>query len=185
MRFHIDDVAIRQAKTPHELTMVNLLLVNLLLGAAGVVLNIGVLGFLLPMLPSLLVIAFTVWRARVHQHRGPWFAAAHWRLALRRYRLLLVAYGVSLALVGLGWLLAQGNADPKLQDIMFTAFLRVAVVPMLLAVMVTAVLESGSIYQAGRGEVPDNLVARFPPPAGAKLRQVDASDLPAREDRFD
>jgi hypothetical protein len=30
---------------------------------------------------------------------------------------------------------------------------------------VLIMLESGALYQAGRGEVPDSLIARFPPPA--------------------
>jgi hypothetical protein len=42
---------------------------------------------------------------------------------------------------------------------------RIAVVPLLLTVMVTIMLESGALYQAGRGELPDGLVKQFPPPA--------------------
>ncbi|MCU7915825.1 MAG: hypothetical protein KZQ65_07975 [Candidatus Thiodiazotropha sp. (ex Gloverina cf. vestifex)] len=49
-------------------------------------------------------------------------------------------------------------------DIMMVAISRVAVVPTLLTVMVCFVLESGSIYQAGRGEVPDGITRRMPPP---------------------
>ncbi len=47
---------------------------------------------------------------------------------------------------------------------MFIALQRVAIAPMLIALMVLVMLASGAIYQAQRGEVPDRLVQRFPPP---------------------
>lgn len=79
--------------------------------------------------------------------------------------MLLVAYLAGAALVGLGWLLSQ--ASPNLQEVMFVALVRVAVAPMLIAVMVVAVLESGALFQANSGVVPDGIVARLPPPAEA------------------
>ena len=51
-----------------------------------------------------------------------------------------------------------------MQDIVITIASRIGAVPTLLTVMVSFVLESGSIYQAGRGEVPDGMIKRFPPP---------------------
>jgi len=50
------------------------------------------------------------------------------------------------------------------QEILLTVFERIAVVPTLITVMVCFVLESSAIYQATRGEVPEGLVRRFPPP---------------------
>jgi hypothetical protein len=52
-----------------------------------------------------------------------------------------------------------------MQDLMFIALQRVAIAPLLIALMALIMLESGSLSQAGRGEVPDGLVDRFPPPA--------------------
>jgi hypothetical protein len=54
---------------------------------------------------------------------------------------------------------------------MFIALQRVAIAPILIALMVLIMLESGSIYQAGRGEVPDGLLKRVPPPADLPTRQ--------------
>jgi hypothetical protein len=42
---------------------------------------------------------------------------------------------------------------------------RIGVVPLLLTVMALIMLESGALYQAGRGEVPDGLAERLPRPA--------------------
>jgi hypothetical protein len=90
--------------------------------------------------------------------------AAHWRLAAGRYKILLIAYLVGAGLIGLGWLLAHTQEKPAMQDMMFIALQRVAIAPMLITLMVIIMLESGSIYQAQRGEVPNGLVKRFPPP---------------------
>jgi hypothetical protein len=53
---------------------------------------------------------------------------------------------------------------------MFVALERVAIAPVLIALMALIMLESGALYQAGRGEVPDGLARRFPPPAD--LQQI-------------
>jgi hypothetical protein len=173
MQFEIDPTTRRQGRAPHELAMVNLLLFNLLFCMAVLAGTMAQRGSVLaqykawtiaiPLGLSLAVIAYSFWRAARAKARGPWFAAAHWSLATSRYRILLIAYLVGAALVGLGWLLSLSN--PKLQNLMFIALVRVAVAPMLMSVMVVAVLESSALAQAGNGEVPDGVVKRMPPPA--------------------
>ena len=44
------------------------------------------------------------------------------------------------------------------------------------ALMVLIMLESGSLYQAGRGEVPDGLSKRFPPPADLPRSETELSE---------
>lgn len=173
MIFDVPESELRRAKSPHELAMVNLLLLNLpaliaLLGGSFLQPDSPLapyrrIGVALPMSLSLAVVAFGFWRARRASQAGTWFVAAHWRLANRRYKALVVAYGAGAVLIWLGWLIAQTQTHPGLQALMFIALQRVAVAPMLVALMVLVVLESGSIYQAQRGEVPDWLVRSFPP----------------------
>ena len=172
MLFEVDEKTRRRGKTPHELSMINLMFFNLLLGAGTVVLfltkaeivkSIGNWGVALPLLASLSVIAFIHLKAQRAVQHEPWFVAAHWRLAMKRSRLLLIAYSVTGLFIAGGFLIASG-ADKNMQDIVITIASRIGAVPTLLTVMVSFVLESGSIYQAGRGEVPDGIVKRFPPP---------------------
>jgi len=172
MLFNVDEKIRRRGRAPHELSMINLMFFNLLLGAGTVVLlltqaeflhRIGNWSFALPLLASLSVIAFIHLKAQRAVEHEPWFVAAHWRLAMRRSRLLLIAYAVTGLIVAGGFLIASG-ADKNMQDIVITIASRIGAIPTLLTVMVSFVLESGSIYQAGRGEVPDGLVKRFPPP---------------------
>lgn len=195
MFFPISDQERRRAKSPHELAMVNLLLFNLL---AGVALLAGSMAepdsplatykwafVALPLLLSLLIMLFTQWRASRALRREPWFVAAHWRLAASRYRLLLIAYLVSAAVVSIAFLggaepgaLEQRLADlpPALQEMerhklasqhMGEAiWARIGVVPLVVLVLVLVMLESSALYQSGRGEVPQSILDRLPPPDG-------------------
>lgn len=180
MYFEIAEKKRRRARTPHEISMFNLMFFHLLLGAGTVVLlltkaeimqKVGNWGFSLPLIASLSVITFIhlrAFRATDHDH---WFVAVHWRLAMRRSRLLLIAYAVTGLIIAGGFLVASGMDKKTMQDIVVTIATRIGAVPTLLTVMVSFVLESGSIYQAGRGEVPDGMIKRFPPPADLKTLQ--------------
>jgi hypothetical protein len=162
MIFEIDEALQKRAKTPHELSMMNLVACHLIAAPASIVLNVGMLGFLIPLGLSLSVIAFIWFRAGIGARRDPWFVAAHWRLSANRTRILLIGYAISSVILGLAEMATIGSSKAH---IMMVAISRVAVVPTLVTVMICFVLESGSIYQAGRGEVPDGITRRMPPPA--------------------
>jgi hypothetical protein len=161
MIFEIDENERKRAKSPHELSMINLVGCHLVATPAAIVLDVGMLAFLIPLTLSLAVITFIWFRVLTDTQRAPWFVTAHWRLSANRTRILLIGYAVSALIMGLA-LMSTAGSDKA--DIMMLAISRVAVVPTLLAVMVCFVLESGAIYQAGRGEVPDGIVRDMPPP---------------------
>ncbi len=165
MLYQIEEQIRRQAKTPHELFMLNLAVFHLLLAPAAIVLKIGILGFFVPLSASLGLIGFTYWRSRETRPDRPWFVKVHWKLASRRSRILLIAYVLSGSLLGLGLLVAAGADKHTTQDIITTVFARIAVFPVLVAVMLGFVLESGAIYQATKGEVPDFMIKMNPAPA--------------------
>ncbi len=150
--------------------MLNLALFHLLLAPVAIVLDIGALGFMIPLIASLSVIAFTFVRSHQTEQGAPWFIAAHWKLAMRRYRILLTVYLISSAIVGVGLLVGMRAEDSNMAGIMLTVFSRIAAAPLLIGVILCFVLESGSIYQAGRGEVPDAMANRFPPPADVDVK---------------
>ncbi|PVV12608.1 MAG: hypothetical protein B6D82_09400, partial [gamma proteobacterium symbiont of Ctena orbiculata] len=91
-------------------------------------------------------------------------------------RILLVGYAISALILGMAMLATSGNSKG---DIMMVAITRVAVVPTLLTVMICFVLESGSIYQAGRGDVPESIVKRMPPPDDLPVLQETVGQNPA------
>ena len=174
MFFQVPDADRRLAKSPHELAMVNLLIFNLLtliallggsfLQSDSPLAPYRLLGVAVPLGISLAIIVYTLVQAGRKAGSGRWFVAAHWKLAARRYKILLIAYLGGAGLIGLGWLLAHTQDKPGMQEMMFIALQRVAIAPLLIALMVIVMLESGALYQAGKGEVPDGLVRAFPPP---------------------
>ena len=178
MFFPVPHASRRQAKSAHELAMLNLLLVNLpmlIALLAGSFLQQGspladykLVGVLVPWGVSLGIVAFTFAKAGRLATQGTWFVAAHWRLARVRYQILLLAYAVGAGLIGLGWLVSTTQKTHGMQELMFVALQRVAIAPLLIGLMVLIMLESGALYQAGRGEVPDSLMKKFPPPADCR-----------------
>lgn len=147
----IDEEQRRRAKFPHELFMVNLG-AHLLLGPLAIFLEIGRLGLLIPIGFSALIIAYSYWRTGQAQAEA--FVHAHWQLALRRYRLLMLAYLISAVLIGIGWLLSF-NIDPASpQKFLPVALTRIGVMPTVLMVLACFVLENGALGMALRGESP-------------------------------
>jgi hypothetical protein len=163
MHCDVDEGLRKRAKSPHELFMLNLAVFHLLATPAGIALGIGMWAFLIPLTLSGLVMLFTLWRAKRCEHDCAWFVMMHWKLALRRYRYLLMAYGVTALILAMGWLLTMGEQHST-QHIMRTVFTRLSVVPTLLMVMVSFIMESGAIVQASAGQVPDGLAALYPAP---------------------
>jgi uncharacterized membrane protein len=174
MIFNVDEKIIKRAKTPHELSMLNLVGCHLIAAPASIVLNIGLLGFLIPLALSMSVIAFIWYRSGSAAVKDDWFVAAHWRLSAYRTRILMVGYAISAVILGMALMATSGSSKG---DIMMVAISRVAIVPTLLTVMVCFVLESGSIYQAGKGEVPDGITKRMPPPESLTVIEDAAQEI--------
>lgn len=161
MIVEVSEAERKEAQFPHNLFVSGIFLFDLLLTPAAIVMNIGLYGLLLPLAGSLLVVAVIWWRTR---KTTTWFVDAHWRLSLRHGQWLLVGYAVSAALMLLAWLLSLASHDPRMGHILLTALTRIAVLPTLVAVMVTVVLEASALALAGRSEVPDRIARNFPPP---------------------
>jgi hypothetical protein len=168
MIFEIEEALRKRAKTPHELSMLNLVAFHLLAAPAAIALGLGLFGFLLPLGLSFSFIAFIWFQALKGHADSPWFVEAHWRLSANRTKILLIGYAITGSILLLAVLATSGSSK---SDIMMVALSRVAAVPTLLTVMVCFVLESSAIYQAGRGEVPDGLVKRFPPPEDLVVKE--------------
>lgn len=165
MNFEISEEESRLARVSHTIFVLNVLFFNLLMTPAAIVLNIGMYGFLIPLLCSLSVISFIYIRSN---RQTKWFVDMHWRLSFRRCLFLMTGYGVTALLVAIAWLISLSASDAKMAEIMFTAISRVAVVPTLLAVMVTVVLEAGGHHLINSGTVPEWLIRKYPMPESQK-----------------
>ena len=165
MQFQVDVAERNRAKNPHELFILNLIGFHLLLAPALMALKIGTVALFIPPLLSFLVMCFIYWRARRAEGSGPWFVMAHWKISLRRCRLLLIGYGVTGGILLLASLLTLCMQE-NMKDIFFTALTRIGVMPTVILVFVSFIMESNALFQAARGEVPDVIVTRYPAPAG-------------------
>ena len=154
----------RLAQSPHNIFIVGLFAFDLFMTPAVLGMQLGMISLLIPLFCSGSLMGYINWRSK---QESVWFVQMHWRLAWTRCRILLVGYAVSATLILLAWLLSQISNDPRMADIIWTALTRIALMPTLIVVMITAVLEFSATAQAVKGEVPDKIANAFPPPATA------------------
>jgi hypothetical protein len=153
---------VKQAQFPHNLFVTGLFMFDLLMTPAVIGMKIGMIGLLIPLLCSGSLIAYIYLRSK---KTTTWFVDMHWKLAFVRAQWLLTGYAISAALIFFAWLISISSSDHNMQHILWTALTRIALMPALILVLVTAVLEASSIPMAAKREVPDKLAANFPPPA--------------------
>jgi len=157
MQIQVSEIEKKKARIPHNIFMLNLALIHLLMTPAVIALEIGASGMILPLVLSLGIIFYTYKHGKSIQNTQHWFIVKHWALAIKRYKLLLISYVITAALILTGWLLAMASPDPNMQDILETVFIRIAIMPVLLMVMINFYLESSAINMASKGELPDSM----------------------------
>ncbi|MFY9260145.1 MAG: hypothetical protein WAO71_06485 [Gallionella sp.] len=160
MQYAVSAAQIKQAQVPHNLFVSGALLFHLLMTPAVIALKVGMIGILIPLSCSAVLLGYIYLRSR---KTTTWFVDAHWRLAFQHAQWLMIGYAISGSLILLAWLMSQAAHEPSMQHIMWTAMTRIAIIPTLIAVMITAVVEASAVAVAGRSEVPDSIIKRFPP----------------------
>ena len=155
MQPDVSDTEVKQAQFPHNLLIAGLFAFNLLMAPAVIALNIGMSGLLIPLLSSGALIAYLYLHSRKVTIK---FVAAHWRLAFTHGRWLLLGYTITAVLILLAWLVSQAAHEASMKHIVWTALTRIAVLPTLVGVMVTAILEAGAISLATRRKLTDKQI---------------------------
>ena len=153
---------IKLAQAPHNLFISGLFMFDLLMTPAVLAMKIGMIGLLIPLLCSGALIAWIYLRSR---KTTTWFVDMHWKITFARSKLLMLGYAISATLIFLAWLISLSTKDHNMSHIIWTALTRVALMPTVILVLVTAVMEFSSYAQAAKREVSDKLAAKFPPPA--------------------
>lgn len=153
---------VKRAQAPHNILISGVFLFNLLMTPAILALKIGMVGLFIPLLCSGALIAYIYQRSK---KTSSWFVDMHWKIAFSRSKLLMLGYAISATLIFLAWLISLTTKDANMGHIIWTALTRVALMPTVVLVLVTAVMEFSSYAQAAKREVPDKLAAKFPPPA--------------------
>jgi hypothetical protein len=156
------DAEVKKAQFPHNLFVAGLFMFDLLLTPAVIALKIGMLGLFIPLLCSGTLIAYIYLRSK---KTTTWFVDVHWKLTFKRAQWLMIGYAISAVLIFLAWLVSLTANTPDMGRIVWTALTRIALMPTVIAVLITAVLEASAVPLAAKREVPDKLAASFPRPA--------------------
>jgi hypothetical protein len=120
--------------------------------------HIGMLGLLIPLFCSSILVSYIHLKSK--EIASP-FVAAHWRLSFLNSKWLFIGYTVTSMLVGIAWLVSLTAHEASMKQILWTALTRIGLLPTLIAVMVTAVLEASAISQATNRELPDKLIDKL------------------------
>jgi len=162
MQYHAaTDNEVKLAQSPHNLFITGLFMFDLLMTPAILALKIGMVGLLIPLLCSSALIAYIYLRSK---RTTTWFVDMHWKITFSRSKLLMLGYAVSATLIFLAWLISLSTKDHNMSHIIWTALTRVALMPTVVLVLITAVLEFSAAAQTVKREVPDKIAKAFPPP---------------------
>ncbi|MFH0934656.1 MAG: hypothetical protein V1879_05570, partial [Pseudomonadota bacterium] len=127
-----------QAQFPHNLFISGVFIFDLLMTPAVLAMKIGMIGLLIPLVCSGALIAWIYLRSR---RTTTWFVDMHWRIAFSRCKLLMLGYAISGTLIFLAWLISISMKDHNMGSIVWTALTRVGLMPTVILVLVTAVME--------------------------------------------
>jgi hypothetical protein len=154
---------VKDAQSPHNLFITGLFMFDLLMTPAILALKIGFIGLFIPLVCSGSLIAYIYLRSR--KTTSSWFVDMHWKLAFTRGLWLFSAYAVSGVFILIAWLLSLTMKDAHMGHIIWTALTRIGLMPTLIMVLVTAVMEFSASAQAIKHEVPDKIANKYPAPA--------------------
>ncbi len=158
MQFEVTESEIIQAKYPHNLLISGMFIFNLFAVPLVIAFHIGMLGLLIPFVCSSALVSYIHFKSKKVASS---FVAAHWRLSLLNSKWLFIGYTVTSMLVGIAWLVSLTAHDASMKQILWTALTRIGLLPTLIAVMVTAVMEANAISQATNRELPDKLAIKI------------------------
>ncbi|SFV77607.1 hypothetical protein MNB_SUP05-4-1058 [hydrothermal vent metagenome] len=155
----------RAAKAAHELFTINAILVHVI-GSLGLIkllntsLNIAI-G--LTIVVSMAIILYTYFRTKKAKVDDVYLVYIHWQMSLNRYKILISAYVFYFLITSLGMVIGDNNVSSMDGTSIIESILTLlGIVPLFFAVLISAVLGSGSMFNAGRGEVDQKIAQKYP-----------------------
>lgn len=195
MHYQVTEKEMSAAKNPHHIFNLNVILTHLAI--SQVVLEIGDGSpFNLMIIPiiSMMVIGYLYFKSKKLMLGDSWFVAAHWTLAWRRGRILMISYAVAITIVtiitvlgsifGGGMMMndfsTDGSSTPIHEKI--TMFLSAVIVFFTLLVMF---LQEGiSVYDAGKGII-DPSIEKYAPRNALSNEALDEDEQKANKMKND
>ncbi|MDC9727042.1 MAG: hypothetical protein PSN35_04320 [Candidatus Thioglobus sp.] len=155
----------KAAKAAHELFTINAILIHVI-GGLGLIklLNTSLdIAIGLTIVISAMLIIYTYFRTKKAKSNDPYLVYLHWQLSLNRYKILITAYIFYFLITSLGLLIGDsGVSSMDGTSIIGSIMTLLGTVPLFFAVLVSAVLGSGSMFNAGRGEIDQTFAQKYP-----------------------
>jgi hypothetical protein len=155
----------KSAKAAHELFTINTILVHII-GTLGLIklLNTSMnIAIGMTIVISTGVIIYTYLRTKKAKKNDAYLVYLHWQISLNRYKILISAYVFYILITSLRLLI--GDSDVNSMDgvsITGSILTLLGTVPLFFSVLISAVLGSGSMFNAARGEVEQKLAQKYP-----------------------
>ncbi len=167
MKFEIDEAEIKASKIPHEVFLTNLIVNHILyfVSALGIAKSIPQLVMVTP-IASIAALAYIMIRGKRMVEEAPWFVQCHWRIAMKRSKLLMAM------LLGLIILLSTLYAIHIYGGAAFATifpFAAVVTLPVMVTIFALIIMESDALHQAKNGRISNSMVEKFPAPTTLKV----------------
>lgn len=173
MRYQVTADEKHDAKTPHHIFNVNIIVTHLAISQATLEMGNGnPVYFLIIPLISALVISSIYFKSTKMAQKDSWFVAAHWTLAWRRGRNLLIAYAVAITvyslsmllgnLFGSGLMMNDFSAESSSTSIVEKIGLFFGALVVFFTVLYNFLQTGISVYDAGKGII-DTKIEKFLP----------------------
>ncbi len=155
----------KAAKAAHELFTINAILIHVI-GALGLIklLNTSLdIAIGLTIVISTMVIIYTYFRTKKAKENDVYLVYLHWKMSLNRYKILISAYVFYFLITSLGLIIGDsGTSSMDGTSITGSILTLLGIVPLFFAVLASAVLGSGSMFNAGRGEIEQKFAQKHP-----------------------
>lgn len=163
MIFELSPQEIRRAKIPHEFFLTNLIGNHILwfVAALGMVNTFWQPLALVPVF-SILILCYTLWRARRASREEGWYVMCQWQIAARRSRAFILVLALMMLVSTLGLLAHFYLGFKKVAVIAFVG--GVGGLPVMVSVLALIVMESDALHQVSQGKLSARLYERYPNP---------------------
>lgn len=178
MHYQVTQDETHKAKIPHHIFNLNIILTHLFISYTVFEIAHGQnWPFVLIILISLAVLSYIYMRGQKAIKTESWFVAAHWILAWRRSRILIISYIIAFTIVGLyllsnvlfpgGLSMNSFDAEGTSTNIGEVIAMRFAATAIFVAVLITFMQTGISVYDASKGIIDANISKFIPRDAAA------------------
>ncbi len=150
------DAEKKAASQPHERFLFNLAIFHFFVPAILFGTENLWLIFTIPLFASTVILASIGRQAKQSNDKSS-LVLAHWQLAWRRSIYLLIVYGISLLIFGIGVLLTMNTASGSDQFIQRAVIGWFALAPLSLALVALLIMEGSALVQSRNGVMPADM----------------------------